>query len=70
MSERKIETSIFPHNKACGDEDLINAQLVIHLLEQIDVLHYKENNMNKIKEIKIVIIEDEENAKKPFAKEK
>jgi len=69
MSEKTIETSIFPHNKACGDEDLINSQLILHLLNQIGVLHYKAN-LDDVKEIKITIIEDKENAKKPFAKEK
>jgi len=69
MSEKEIKMSIFPHNKACGDEDLINAQLIIHLLKQLDVIKFKlySGYVDKVKEIKITIIEDEENAKKPFA---
>ena len=71
MSEREITASLHPHNKACGDLDLINSQLILHLLKQLEIIHYETHSgyISKVKEIKIIIVEDEENAKRPFLKE-
>jgi len=70
LKEKRIKTSIFPHNKACGDLDLINSQLILHLLKQLEIIYYEPHSkyIDKVKEIKIEIVEDEKNAKKPFLK--